>query len=148
MQSHKNSHAERLAGAVSSVYWDSIITRFALLALCATFSTLHSRLEPPAVRNPRSCSELCGTAAAGGRGRGGRGGSGKLGAGGITTVKDMQQLQLASYAVAASPKVWQPTNLPPVRDQGERQLPGAGAGAGVAAAAAAKSEAASHQQQL
>ncbi|KAF6258414.1 hypothetical protein COO60DRAFT_1692748 [Scenedesmus sp. NREL 46B-D3] len=41
----------------------------------------------------------------GGRGRGARGGSGNLGAGGVTTVKDMQQLQLASYAVAAAPKM-------------------------------------------
>uniref|UniRef100_A0A383VHT1 Peptidase C1A papain C-terminal domain-containing protein n=1 Tax=Tetradesmus obliquus TaxID=3088 RepID=A0A383VHT1_TETOB len=54
----------------------------------------------------------------GGRGRGGRFGGGLLGAGGVTTVKDMQQLQLASYAVAASPKVWRPRRLPPVRDQG------------------------------
>jgi hypothetical protein len=37
----------------------------------------------------------------------------------VTTVKDMEQLQRASYAVAASPREWRPRRLPPVRDQGE-----------------------------
>jgi hypothetical protein len=78
------------------------------------------------------CWDCTAAAPAGGRGRGGRGGTGRLGAGGITTVKDMQQLQLASYAVAASPKVWLPRKLPPVRDQGGQGVLGAACAAAAA----------------
>jgi hypothetical protein len=63
-------------------------------------------------------AHACCLIAAGGRGRGGRGGSNNLGINSVTNERDMVQLQLAAYSIAAAPKVWLPENLPPVRYQG------------------------------